>query len=542
MSKSVGQKAIGEENPVVEKLELAEPHLAGWLSSLGLGVEYIRSQGNTLFYRDDQGAEIPVLDLVGGYGSAILGHNNPDIVAYAKSLLDEGTPIHAQFSRHPYANDLAWKINGIIQREFGTDEHYAAVFANSGAEAVEVAVKHAELDRVMKVAELTERIEAHLDEARAAVRSGARIATDGAVDLLGPDLAPGDAGDIDRLLDAVRAANSERLSARPVFLAPEGSFHGKLVGSVQLTHNVGYRSPFSALAAQCRFVPLDQPDALEKTVAQERRTVLDLTVEDGVVRLTERELPVICAFILEPIQGEAGIRVLDRAAVRRVQEVLATIDCPIIVDEVQSGMGRSGAFFASSHLGLQGDYYTLAKSLGGGVAKAALTLIRGSRYRTDFELVHSSTYAKDSFSTLIAGRTVDLLEADDGRAYRLAAERGDRLLAMLGRLREEFGDIVKDVRGRGLMIGLDFHDQSESTSEIIRDQAQAGLLGYLFAGYLLRVHAIRIFPTASATNTLRIEPSVYLTDDEIARADKGLRDLIEVLRKQDGETLLHAHA
>ncbi|MCZ7458829.1 aspartate aminotransferase family protein [Streptomyces sp. WMMC940] len=525
---------------MVEKLELAEPHLAGWLSSLGLGVEYIRSQGNTLFYRDDQGAEIPVLDLVGGYGSAILGHNNPEIVAYAKSLLDQGTPIHAQFSRHPYANDLAWKINRILQREFGTDEHYSAVFANSGAEAVEVAVKHAELDRVMRLAELAEDIETHLDRAHAAVRSGAHVAGDGVVELLGPEAESADAGDIARLTDAIRIVNRERMAARPVFLAPEGSFHGKLVGSVQLTHNVGYRAPFTALAARCRFVPLDRPDVLEKIVAEERRTLLDLIVEDDVVRLIERELPVICAFILEPIQGEAGIRVLDQDAVRRVQEVCATIDCPIIVDEVQSGMGRSGAFFAGSHLGLQGDYITLAKSLGGGIAKAGLTLIRGSRYRTDFELVHSSTFAKDSFSTLIAGRTVDLLERDNGRAYRLAAERGDRLLAMLGRLEEEFGDVVKDVRGKGLMIGLEFHDQSGSTSGIIREQAQAGLLGYLFAGYLLRAHAIRIFPTASATNTLRLEPSVYLTDDEITRADKGLRGLIAVLRRQDGETLLHA--
>ncbi|MEU6670381.1 aminotransferase class III-fold pyridoxal phosphate-dependent enzyme [Streptomyces sp. NPDC046727] len=166
--------------------------------------------------------------------------------------------------------------------------------------------------------------------------------------------------------------------------------------------------------------------------------------------------------MLEPIQGEAGIRVLDREAVRRVQEECARADCPIVVDEVQSGMGRSGAFFAASHPGLQGDYFTLAKSLGGGVAKAAMTLVRTSRYRKEFELVHSSTYAKDSFSTLIAGRTVALLEADGGRAYRLAEERGNRLLAMLEGLRKEYGTVVKDVRGRGLMAGLEFHDQSGS--------------------------------------------------------------------------------
>jgi acetylornithine/succinyldiaminopimelate/putrescine aminotransferase len=524
---------------VVEKPELAEPQLAAWLSSLGLGVEYTRAQGNTLFYRDDRDAEIPVLDLVGGYGSAILGHNNPDLVAYAKSLLDQGTPIHAEFSRHPYANDLAWKLNAIIGREFGTSEHYFAIFANSGAEAVEVALKHAELDRVTKLRELAEDIAANLAKAREAVRNGARTVTGNALELLGGS-ASHEVGTLDGLIDAINHANSERMAAPPVFLAPAGSSHGKLVGSVQLTQNPGYRTPFTALAAQCRFVPLDQPEALEKIVAEERRSVLDLTVDDDVVRLAEREMPVICAFVLEPIQGEAGIRVLDRMAAQQVQRTCALLDCPIIVDEVQSGMGRSGAFFASSHVGLQGDYFTLAKSLGGGIAKAAVTLIRRSRYRTDFELVHSSTYAKDSFSTLIAARTVDLLEAAEGQAYRLAEERGHRLLAMLGRLRDEFGDVVRNARGRGLMIGLEFHDQSMSPSKIIREQARAGLLGYLLAGYLLRAHAIRILPTASATNTLRLEPSVYLTDTEIAQADEGLRDLIAVLRKADGETLLHA--
>ncbi|MEU3574691.1 aminotransferase class III-fold pyridoxal phosphate-dependent enzyme [Kitasatospora sp. NPDC036755] len=340
----------------------------------------------------------------------------------------------------------------------------------------------------------------------------------------------------------LRAANDERRSAPPVFLAPAGSFHGKLIGTVQFTHNPGYRTPFSALAAQVRFVPLDEPEALERTVEEERRTLLDLAVGDGVVRVVERDLPVVGAFVLEPIQGEAGIRPLDPEAVRRIQAVCARIDCPIIVDEVQSGMGRSGAFFASSHLGLQGDYFTLAKSLGGGVAKAGLTLVRSSRYRRDFELVHSSTFAKDSFSTLIAGRTVDLLEADGGRAYRLAEERGARLTELLDGLRQEFGDVVKDVRGRGLMLGVEFHDQSDSPSEIIREQAAAGLLGYLFSGYLLRVHDVRAFPTASATGTLRIEPSIHLTDEEIAQTVSALRALAATLRKHDGETLLHGHA
>lgn len=525
-------------NPAVEEAELAEPYLAEFLSSVGLGVEYVRGEGNTLYYRGDNDDEIPVLDFAGGYGSVILGHNHPEIVAYAKSLLDGQIPVHAQFSRHPYANDFARKINTIIQRELGDFEPYSVIFANSGAEAIEAAIKHAELDRVMKLAALGEDIEANLEKARAAVRDGAAVVSDDAFDVVGTsERTPGGVG-LDSLVASIRSINIARMDTPPIFLALEGAFHGKLVGSVQLTHNVSYRIPFKLLAAQCRFVPVDRPEALAKVIEVEQTTLLDLAVDNGVVQVVECGLPIFCAFVLEPIQGEGGINVLGGEFAQQIQEACAAIDCPIIIDEIQSGMGRSGAFLASSLIGLRGDYYTLAKSLGGGIAKAAVMLVRRSRYRREFELVHSSTFAKDSFSTLIASRMLDLLEADNGKAYRLAEERGSRLLAMLRAIRDDFGAVVKEVRGEGLMIGLEFHDQSDSTSEVIREHARAGVFGYAAAGYLLRAHAIRIFPTASAVNTLRFEPSVYLTDAEIDHADSGLRSLCTVLRDQDGKRLL----
>ncbi|MFF3323126.1 aspartate aminotransferase family protein [Streptomyces sp. NPDC002889] len=526
--------------PEIEESDLAEPYIGGLLASLGLSVHFSRAEKDSLFYRDDAGREVSVLDLVGGYGSTIIGHNNPDIVGYAKELLDQGVPVHAQFSKHPYANGLAQKVNSVLRREFGTSEPYSAIFANSGAEAVEIAMKHAEFDRVAKLAELAEEIEGNLEKARTAVAGGAEIVGGEPFDRLGADAdADGPRGSsLDEVIAGIRSVNRARMATAPVFLAPEGSFHGKLVGSVQLTHNTGFRTPFASLAAQCRFVPVHEPDAPAKAIESERKTLFDLAVDGHAVRVVERDLPVIAAFILEPVQGEAGIMPFDRETVLRIQQACAAVDCPIIVDEVQSGMGRTGAFFASSHLGLQGDYYTLAKSLGGGIAKAAMTLVRGSRYRKEFELVHSSTFAKDAFSTLIAGRTVDLLEAEDGKVYRMAAERGERLSEMLRKLQEEFGTVIKEVRGKGLMIGLEFHDQSDSSSAVIAEQARAGLLGYLLSGYLLRVHAVRILPTASATNTLRLEPSVHITDAEIGRLESALRGLLVVLRDQNGAALL----
>ncbi len=310
------------------------------------------------------------------------------------------------------------------------------------------------------------------------------------------------------------------------------------MGSVQLTHNEGYRAPFSALAAQARFVPRNRPEVLKEIIEADRAEFLDLAVEDGRVALVRRNAPVFCAFLLEPIQGEGGINVITREFAEELQRATAAIDCPIVLDEVQSGMGRSGAFFASSLVGLRGDYYALAKSLGGGLAKSSVMLVRRSRYRKEFELVHSSTFAKDAFSCFIALKVLELMEAEDGRVYRLAAERGQALRGMFEAVRADFPDVVKDIRGEGLMLGFEFRDQSEAASEQIRENA--GTFGYLIAGYLLREHRIRTFPTASAVHTLRFEPSVYLSDEEIAQLEAGLRDVCAILRAQDGQKLVLA--
>ncbi|MFF5565113.1 aspartate aminotransferase family protein [Streptomyces sp. NPDC012623] len=524
--------------------DLAEPYLSGHLSSLGLAVEYVRAEGNTLYHLDAAGAEIPVLDLVGGFGSTILGHNHPEIVACAQGLLDRRAPVFAQFSLHPYAHDVAERLNAIVRRESGDDETYLAIFSNSGAEAIEVAVKHAELDRVLRVAELTRAIEGEADTVRAAVRRGAAVLPDDIWERLGtrpPETAPADGSadaPVDALIDAVRTANTALAQCPPVLLALEGSFHGKLVGSVQLTHNTAYREPFRALAAQCRFVPVGRPEVLDEIVAAGRRTLFGLTVLDGRVRLTEHELPVFCAFVLEPIQGEGGVRPLDEEFARHIRRTCDALGCPVVVDEIQSGMGRTGTFLASSAIGLRGDYYALGKSLGGGIAKAAVTLVRGSRYRAQFEMAHSSTFAKDGFSTLVAARTLELLEAGGGDAYRRAEERGRRLTAMLNAVRHDFPDVVREVRGRGLMLGLELHDPSRSSCPAIREHAEAGTFGYAAAGYLLRTHSVRIFPTASAPATLRFAPSVYLTDAEIDHAEAALRGLCAVLREHDGARLL----
>ncbi|MBF6214993.1 aminotransferase class III-fold pyridoxal phosphate-dependent enzyme [Nocardia puris] len=500
---------------VATEREFAEPYLRGVLATAGLDVEYTRGEGDTLYYRRGD-EEIAVLDFVGGYGSTLLGHSNPEIIEYARELLAAQTPIHAQFSRHPYANDVANQLNRIVRRELDSDEGYFAIFANSGAEAIEAGLKHAEFERFVRAAGLRAQIEADIEAAREASVPAAEI---------------------DALVAEVTAHNEALFAATPLFLSPVGAFHGKLAGSVQLTYNPNYRAVFSALAAQARFVPVDEPGALDAVVRAESRVAKSLVVEGGSVRVVERPFPVFAAVVLEPILGEGGIHEMPADFVADVQRVAAELGIPVIIDEIQTGMGRTGAFLASGHLGLRGDYYAIAKSLGGGVAKAAVLLVRESRYLSDFELMHSSTFAKDSFSTLIARRVLDILEADDGALYRAAERRGAELLAALRSVREEFPDVVADVRGRGLMAGLEFVNQAESDSAALREVDASGFFGYYVSGFLLREHSIRTFPTSSAVYTLRFEPSVYIETADIERLAAALRDVCREIRDAGGARL-----
>ncbi|MGW5580646.1 aspartate aminotransferase family protein [Micromonospora chokoriensis] len=521
----------------VAEPELAEAHMRQLLGSLGLDVNYVRGQANTLYFLDD-GQEHAVVDFVGGYGSLIFGHNHPKLVAYAKRLLDAQVPIHAQFSYHPYANELATALNRVHRREFDAAEDYRAIFANSGAEAVETALKHAEMDRSIRLAALGDEIHSHVEEARAAVAVGAAVVADQAYDTVG--VTDRSADSCERLIEAVHRHNEPKFARSPLFLTLEGSFHGKLAGSLQLTHNSAYRLPFRALAAQARFLPFDQPAAIDKALDEERTFVFDVVVRDGVVDVVERELPVIGGFFVEPIQGEGGIHEVGVDMARAIRAAADAGGFPVILDEIQSGVGRSGAFFAGSHIGLMGDYYVLAKSLGGGLSKLSVLLVRDSRYQPDFELLHSSTFAKDAFSCHIAREVVQMLEADDGAAYGRVVERGDRLRAMLERIRSSFPDVVKDCRGRGLMLGLEFQDQTTCDDEIIASSARDGLIGYVLAGYLLREHRVRVFPTASASHTLRFEPSVELTDDEISQLESALEGACQLLHERAGARLVGA--
>lgn len=513
-------------SPTVQPV-YADSALNQWLTDMGLGVEYVRAEGDTLYHLAEDGTEIAVLDLVCGFGSLIFGHHHPEIVAHAKAVLDAGYPVHAQLSVQRHADRIGAALNRIVQRETGSDDRYTVVFANTGAESIEICMKHAELERQARISAMHDEVSAHLALAREEVAAGRAVLAD--------DL-PFAADGIDDVVREVERHNAGLRALPPVFLTLEGAFHGKLVGSVQLTQNAHWRTPFAALAPAARFLPAD-PELVAKSVADLREEAYDVVVRDGVARVVPRDFPVVGAIFAEPVRGGAGMRPVTRELAEEIGRLGAALGCPVVADEVQSGTGRTGAFLASSHMGLRADYYTLAKSIGGGIAKNSAVLIRQDRFQPGFEIIHSSTFAKDGFSGAIALKVLDMLEADDGAAYREAAALGERLTGVLTAVRDDFPEVVAGVNGIGLMLALEFHDQSGARSEVIRQHAEGGVLGYLLAGYLLREHRIRVLPAGPAWNSVRLEPSIYLTGDDIARVDAALRDLCGILRDHDGDRL-----
>ncbi|WP_199856672.1 aspartate aminotransferase family protein [Nocardia suismassiliense] len=520
---------------VVDGLELAEPQMREVLSMAKLDVEYVRAEGNSLYHLDAQQEEVQVADFVGGYASLLLGHSNPEIIAHAKATLDAQTPVYVPIAIHAAANRVAHQLNAIIHRETGSTEPYFAIFASTGAEAIESSLKHAEFVRTARISALTDEIGSHVEQVRAAIKNGDASVAEAAYARLG--LSGTGIEGFEEVAAEVQRRNAETSATPPRFLAVEGAFHGKLVGSVQLTHNASFRGPFEAMAARADFVPFNDPAAVAEVAARGRAQLLDLVLTDGVAALVERDFPAYCAFVLEPIQGEGGIKPVTAEFAAAVRQACDTLDCPLILDEIQCGMGRSGKFFASSHVGLHGDYYVLAKSLGGGIAKNSVMLVRGAHYRKEFELIHSSTFAKDGFSSAIALKVLELLEAEDGKAYRLAEERGNALRDMLNRVAADNPNTVKEVRGKGLMLGLEFQDLTGSSAPMISGFAHAGVIGYVIAGYLLRGHRVRVLPTGSAPHTLRFTPSIQLCDAEIDQLETALRDICEVLRTEDEQRL-----
>ena len=242
-------------------------------------------------------------------------------------------------------------------------------------------------------------------------------------------------------------------------VALRGSFHGRLFASLAATDRVQYRLPFTPLAAGISLCERDLDDLA---------AVLDQDT--------------IAALIVEPVQGESGIRVLDPIFLRELRELTRERQIALILDEVQCGLGRTGSLFAHEHSGITPDILTLAKPLAGGLPMGAI-LVSEQIARTIKPGDHATTFGGGPLVAAAAGYVIERLS--DPKLLRRVRENGKWLGERLAELGKQTGR-VRAVRGIGYMWGLDV---VEPAMQIVRRGWDAGIL-LLTAGE----HTLRVLP------------------------------------------------
>jgi putrescine aminotransferase len=366
------------------------------------------------------------LDCLGGYGSFNLGVNHPRVIAAIQAQLTK-LPFGSRRLIDPYRALLA-KLLAMVAPNGLTH----AFFGNSGAEAVEGAMKLARL-----------------------------------------------------------------YTKRRNFISAMDAFHGKTLGALSLMGKAAYREGLLPLLGGVTFVPFGDATAVEDALCR-----LQLVGED------------VAGVIMEPVQGEAGAVVPPDDFWPKIREACDRYGALLIADEVQTGFGRTGALFAVDHFGVVPDILCLGKSLGGGVMPISAFLANNVLWKALEEpnpFIHTSTFGGNALSCVAAIAAISATLVED--LPRQAAEKGAYLLSNLRTVSERYSGILPIARGKGLLIGLQF------ANDTLASEFSVGLLerDILVASALTNPHVIRM------------EPALTISYEDLARLLQAVEDTLQSL-------------
>jgi acetylornithine/succinyldiaminopimelate/putrescine aminotransferase/predicted amino acid dehydrogenase len=416
------------------------PHLGEMLESIKLDQKYIKGEGCYLF--DDQGNRY--LDCIAAYGALPFGHNPPVIWEEINRFQQSGEPSFIQPSALDAAGELARRLLEVAPE--GLDY---VTFANSGAEAIEAAIK------------------------------------------------------------LCRSAKG-----RPGILATDNSFHGKTFGALSATGNPAYQKAFCAPAEHFSHISFGDAAALETELKANPNYY--------------------AAFLLEPIQGEGGIVEPPAGYLQKVREICDEHKILLVFDEVQTGLGRSGNLFACEDEGVRPDVLVLAKALGGGLFPIGACLSSAAAYNEEFALKHSSTFAGNSLACRVGLKALDLLTANRKALIKEVRRKGKHFKAGLLALQEQYPDLILSIRGRGLMLGIEFNmDRELFPGSLLGVMAEQELLTPAISSYLLNVEKIRVAPTLNGNAVIRIEPPLTISEEQCQEALSGIAAMLAVLNEKN---------
>jgi ornithine--oxo-acid transaminase len=419
-----------------ERYELHTKHLNEMmvrvLQTIGYDVGFRSGHGQYLF--DRTGTRY--LDHLSGWGVFAIGRNHPALREALKSVLASDLPNLVQMDVPVLAGLLAEKLLEFVPY---LDKVF---FANSGAEAVEAAMKF--------------------------------------------------------------ARNATR---RPNIVYCDHAFHGLSYGALSLNGDSTFRDGFGELLPGCVSIPFNDLAALEQALA--RRDV--------------------AAFIVEPVQGK-GVNLPDDLYLRGAQALCRKYGTLFIADEIQTGLGRTGRFLAVEHWGVEPDMVLIAKALSGGHVPIGAVLTRKAVFdkvfnRMDRAVVHGSTFAKNDLAMAAGLATLEVIKSE--RLVQNAARLGARLMAKLKTM--ERYELVKEVRGKGLMIGIEFGAPKSlklKASWSLLEKVSADLFCQLITIPLFKDHKILAQVSGHASHTVKLLPSLVINDADCEWTETALDAVI----------------
>ncbi|MBL8066487.1 MAG: aspartate aminotransferase family protein [Chthonomonadaceae bacterium] len=384
-AEALRERVIGQYSDYVN------PGLARLMGFAGFGVE-TRAEGCHIYDQDGR----KYLDCLGGYGVFALGHRHPKVIEVVKKQLDT-MPLSGKTFFNQAQGALAERLASLAPGDLTY-----TFFSNSGAEAVEAALKFAKM-----------------------------------------------------------------ATRRPKIVATEGGYHGKTLGALSVTGREKYRKPFEPLMPGASFVPFGDP-------------VEAVTAIDGQT----------ACMIVEVVQGEGGVHVAPPGYLKAVRKHCDAVGALLVIDEVQTGMGRTGDLFATTREEVNADILILAKALGGGVMPIGATMGTHEVWDKVFgdnPLIHTSTFGGNPLACAAGLATLDVIESEGltDKARTIGGFIMDNLRSLVSP-----GSLVKEVRGRGLLIGVEF--AIDDVGELVI--AQLVKRGMIAAYTLNNPRVIRIEP------------------------------------------------
>jgi ornithine--oxo-acid transaminase len=315
---------------------------------------------------------------------------------------------------------------------------------------------------------------------------------------------------------AIKVAERAAGPKKPKIVYAENSFHGKTKGVLSITDGQLYRGDFKLVDNTVR-VPFGDIDAIENAF---------------------RSDPEIGVIVLETIQGGGGIIQAPNEFWQKLRALCDQYGVLWVADEVQCGFGRSGRFYAFEHAGVVPDVTALAKSLGGGKAAVGAMIARREVYMKAYgtpktAMIHAmATFGGIGEACATSIEAINILY--DDHLIDNAATTGDYLLQRLEELKAKYPAMIKDVRGKGLMVGLEFHDLSKTVPVVLRpvlavldDKLKGSLPGFI-GSHLLRDHGVLVAFTEYNRNVVRLEPPLICGRDHV---DDFIKALDEVLSR-----------